>query len=207
MAMPPVVSADEWRQAREELLVAEKEATRAQDALAAATAAVADGRVRRVHLHLDIRRRDAARPVRRPRAADGVPVHGRRTRTPCAPAARTSPTTSPPWTCSPTAASPGQRCRTCRSSRSTGRRPSTAGRCRSTPRAARRSPTTAVRAAGSCSAPSCATATRSTGPTRPRSRGVDRLLFVNNMQDLAVYGRQEDWEDSPEGWPQHPTYG
>jgi predicted dithiol-disulfide oxidoreductase (DUF899 family) len=38
-------------------------------------------------------------------------------------------------------------------------------------------------------------------------RGVDRLLFVNNIQDLVVYGRQEDWEDSPEGWPQHPTYG
>jgi predicted dithiol-disulfide oxidoreductase (DUF899 family) len=39
------------------------------------------------------------------------------------------------------------------------------------------------------------------------SRGVDRLLFVNNMLDLAPYGRQEDWEDSPPGWPQHPTYG
>jgi predicted dithiol-disulfide oxidoreductase (DUF899 family) len=39
------------------------------------------------------------------------------------------------------------------------------------------------------------------------SRGVDRLLFVNNMLDLAPYGRQEDWEDSPEGWPQQPTYG
>jgi predicted dithiol-disulfide oxidoreductase (DUF899 family) len=39
------------------------------------------------------------------------------------------------------------------------------------------------------------------------SRGVDRLLFVNNMLDLAVYGRQEDWEDSPAGWPQQPTYG
>ena len=51
------------------------------------------------------------------------------------------------------------------------------------------------------------TATRSTGPTRPASRGVDRLLFVNNIQDLTVFGRQEDWEDSPEGWPQHPTYG
>ncbi len=38
-------------------------------------------------------------------------------------------------------------------------------------------------------------------------RGVDRLLFVNNIQDLAVFGRQEDWEDSPDGWPQHPTYG
>ena len=31
------------------------------------------------------------------------------------------------------------------------------------------------------------------------SRGVDRLMFVNNIQDLSVYGRQEDWEDSPEG--------
>lgn len=38
-------------------------------------------------------------------------------------------------------------------------------------------------------------------------RGVDRLLFVNSILDLAPYGRQEDWEDSPPGWPQHPTYG
>jgi predicted dithiol-disulfide oxidoreductase (DUF899 family) len=39
------------------------------------------------------------------------------------------------------------------------------------------------------------------------SRGVDRLLFANNILDLCPYGRQEDWEDSPPGWPQHPTYG
>jgi predicted dithiol-disulfide oxidoreductase (DUF899 family) len=39
------------------------------------------------------------------------------------------------------------------------------------------------------------------------ARGVDRLLFVNNVLDLAAYGRQEDWEDSPPGWPQYPTYG
>jgi predicted dithiol-disulfide oxidoreductase (DUF899 family) len=38
-------------------------------------------------------------------------------------------------------------------------------------------------------------------------RGVDRLLFANNVLDLACYGRQEEWEDSPTGWPQHPTYG
>ncbi len=38
-------------------------------------------------------------------------------------------------------------------------------------------------------------------------RGVDRLLFTNNIQDLTAYGRQEAWEDSPSGWPQHPTYG
>ena len=29
------------------------------------------------------------------------------------------------------------------------------------------------------------------------ARGVDRLLFVNNILDLSPYGRQEDWEDSP----------
>ncbi len=39
------------------------------------------------------------------------------------------------------------------------------------------------------------------------ARGVDRLLFVNNILDLTPYGRQEDWEDSPPGWPQFPTYG
>jgi predicted dithiol-disulfide oxidoreductase (DUF899 family) len=39
------------------------------------------------------------------------------------------------------------------------------------------------------------------------ARGVDRLMFVQNILDLAPYGRQEDWENSPPGWPQHPTYG
>jgi len=39
------------------------------------------------------------------------------------------------------------------------------------------------------------------------SRGVDRLVFYNSVLDLTPYGRQEDWEDSPPGWPQHPTYG
>jgi predicted dithiol-disulfide oxidoreductase (DUF899 family) len=38
-------------------------------------------------------------------------------------------------------------------------------------------------------------------------RGVDRVLFVNNIQDLLPFGRREEWEDSPAGWPQHPTYG
>ncbi|WP_433209667.1 DUF899 family protein [Dactylosporangium sp. CS-047395] len=38
-------------------------------------------------------------------------------------------------------------------------------------------------------------------------RGVDRLLFSNNILDVTPYGRQEDWEDSPAGWPQKPTYG
>ena len=39
------------------------------------------------------------------------------------------------------------------------------------------------------------------------ARGVDRVLFRHNILDLCPYGRQEDWEDSPAGWPQQPTYG
>jgi predicted dithiol-disulfide oxidoreductase (DUF899 family) len=38
-------------------------------------------------------------------------------------------------------------------------------------------------------------------------RGVDRLVFANSVQDLLPYGRKQDWEDSPPGWPQNPTYG
>ena len=33
------------------------------------------------------------------------------------------------------------------------------------------------------------------------SRGVDRTLWDYNILDLTVYGRQESWEDSPAGWP------
>ena len=33
------------------------------------------------------------------------------------------------------------------------------------------------------------------------SRGVDRLVFLRSILDLTPYGRQEDWEDSPPGWP------
>ena len=40
-----------------------------------------------------------------------------------------------------------------------------------------------------------------------QARGVDRLMFVHNVLDLCPYGRQQDWEDSPAGWPQYPTYG
>lgn len=40
----------------------------------------------------------------------------------------------------------------------------------------------------------------------PTQRGVDRLVFTNRIADLLPYGRQEDWEDSQEAWPQHPTH-
>lgn len=39
------------------------------------------------------------------------------------------------------------------------------------------------------------------------ARGLDLLFPPVNFLDLTPYGRQEEWEDSPAGWPQQPTYG
>jgi predicted dithiol-disulfide oxidoreductase (DUF899 family) len=38
-------------------------------------------------------------------------------------------------------------------------------------------------------------------------RGCESLSDIYRLLDMTPYGRQEDWEDSPPGWPQHPTYG
>lgn len=37
-------------------------------------------------------------------------------------------------------------------------------------------------------------------------RGVDRLRADFSLLDLTPLGRQETWEDSPDGWPQSPPY-
>ncbi|WP_390624325.1 DUF899 family protein [Fodinicola feengrottensis] len=39
------------------------------------------------------------------------------------------------------------------------------------------------------------------------ARGLDLLNLPALFLDLTPFGRQEDWEDSPAGWPQKPTYG
>jgi len=39
------------------------------------------------------------------------------------------------------------------------------------------------------------------------ARGVESLTDSYALLDVTPYGRQEDWEDSPTGWPQQPTYG
>lgn len=33
------------------------------------------------------------------------------------------------------------------------------------------------------------------------------LSLIEDVMDRTVYGRHRDWKDSPEGWPQFPTYG
>lgn len=39
------------------------------------------------------------------------------------------------------------------------------------------------------------------------ARGTEAILPLAHMMDRTCYGRQQDWEDSPDGWPQYPTYG
>ena len=49
------------------------------------------------------------------------------------------------------------------------------------------------------------------GPVRLADvfEGAHQLIVYSHMFpliDLLPYGRQEEWQDSPEGWPQSPTY-
>jgi predicted dithiol-disulfide oxidoreductase (DUF899 family) len=39
------------------------------------------------------------------------------------------------------------------------------------------------------------------------ARGMETAGNIWNMLDLAPFGRQEEWEDTPAGRPQSPTYG
>jgi len=39
------------------------------------------------------------------------------------------------------------------------------------------------------------------------ARGAESLTDAYSLLDITPYGRQEDFEDSPAGWPQRPTYG
>lgn len=39
-----------------------------------------------------------------------------------------------------------------------------------------------------------------------QGRGVEQLSHTFPLIDLLPYGRQEEWQDSPDGWPQGPAY-
>ena len=39
------------------------------------------------------------------------------------------------------------------------------------------------------------------------ARGTESLTNAYTLLDTTPYGRQQDFEDSPSGWPQKPTYG
>jgi predicted dithiol-disulfide oxidoreductase (DUF899 family) len=37
-------------------------------------------------------------------------------------------------------------------------------------------------------------------------RGTEQLSHSFGLIDILPWGRQEEWQDSPDGWPQSPTY-
>lgn len=37
-------------------------------------------------------------------------------------------------------------------------------------------------------------------------RGTEQLGYLFGLLDVLPYGRQEQWQDVPDGWPQSPTY-
>lgn len=37
-------------------------------------------------------------------------------------------------------------------------------------------------------------------------RGTEQLSHIFPLVDILPWGRQEEWQDSPQGWPQGPTY-
>ena len=39
-----------------------------------------------------------------------------------------------------------------------------------------------------------------------QGRGTEQLGYGFGLLDLLPYGRQEEWQDVPDGWPQSPTY-
>ena len=57
--------------------------------------------------------------------------------------------------------------------------------------------------------PASSTTSRTTFFTRysTYARGCESLTDAYRLLDRTPYGRQEDFEESPAGWPQRPTYG
>jgi len=37
-------------------------------------------------------------------------------------------------------------------------------------------------------------------------RGTEQLSYTFSLIDILPWGRQEEWQDSPDGWPKSPTY-
>ena len=61
-------------------------------------------------------------------------------------------------------------------------------------------------AAGSPSTCSCAMATPCIAPGTPTAAAPSSSAYTFGLIDLLPYEQQEEWQDSPEGWPQSPAY-
>jgi predicted dithiol-disulfide oxidoreductase (DUF899 family) len=191
MNLPPIVSADEWQAAHAALLAKEKEATRPRHALAAERRRLPRLRIDKDYVF------DGP-----PMSTAGLP--------PAATAARWSSTRSATWRTSMPATPRSRSCREPRSptSRRTGsawlddsvvllRRERLQSRLRRHDRGRRDvRPLSVFLRAGD-------DVYRTHFTNR---RGVEALGSVWTFLDLTPLGRQESWEDSPEGYPQTAPY-
>ena len=211
MKTPPIVSPQEWEAARQQLLVKEKELTRARDALAAERRRMPwlavekeyqfDGPKGRSSL-LDLfegrrqlivyraffepgvygwpdhacRRLLAGGRPGRPRRPPERPRHHARVRLARAAAGHRAPEGADGL-----------------------------GRCPGTPSPTASTPTSAW-TSGTAPTRSSATATSVFRTYFINNRGDEAMGSTWSYLDMTALGRQEEWEDSPEGYPQTPPY-
>ena len=219
MNIPPIVSSTEWQAARDALLAKEKDATRARDALAAERRRlpvvriekdyVFDGPDGKARLHdlFEGRRQLLVYHFMfgqtRRQAATGARCSSTRSATllTCTPAAR--PLRSCPERRSRRSRRTGSawagRSRGCRRSRATSTSTSVSRRRRPEPDVYQDGETFGL----SVFLRDGDSVFRSYFTTH---RGVEALGSVWTFLDLTPLGRQEDWEDSPAGYPQTKPY-
>ena len=211
MNMPPIVSPQEWDAAREELLVKEKELTRARDALAAERR-----RMPRMAVEKDYALRgpgragEPARPVRGPPPADRLPLllRARRGRLARERLPRLLVDGRPGR--APRASERPRHHARVRLARAAGGHRALEGADGLGASPGTRSPTTSTPTSASTSGtaptPSSATASRIFRTYFINSRGDEAMGSTWSYLDITALGRQEEWEDSPEGYPQTPPY-
>ena len=215
MNLPPIVSEQEWQAARDELLVKEKEATRTQDALAAERRRLPMVEIDEDYVLEDRRQGEPPRPVRGAPPADPLPLHVRaqpgRGLQRLLDGGRPDPAPRAP-------ARPGHVLRSClagadRQDRAVqgahgldefpGTRPSTAtstsilGVSPETPRVGEYQDGETFGLSVFLHDGDRVFRTYFT-----RGRGVETLGTVWTLLDVTPLGRQEEWEDTPEGRPQ-----
>ena len=210
MNMPPIVSPQEWEAARERCWSREGAYPRPRRARRRPPADAAHGGGEGLPLRRPGRQGEPARPVRGAPAADRLPLLLRAWRRRAGPseaagAARSSPTRSPTSRISTPATRRSRSSRARRSRTSSAGRRGWAGRCRGTRSRTTSTPTSAS-TSGTAPTRSSATASGSSAPTSSTTAATRRWASTWSYLDLTALGRQEEWEDSPEGYPQTPPY-
>ena len=211
MNTPPIVSPQEWEAAREELLVKEKELTRARDALAAERRRMPrmavekdyrfegpDGPASLLDLFEGRRQLIVYRFFYEPGVAGWPEQRLPRLLVPGRPGRPPRPPQRARHHARVRLARPAGRHRALEGADGLGRSPGTRSPTTSTP--------TSASTSGTAPTPSSATDDQIFRTYFINSRGDEAMGSTWAYLDITALGRQEEWEDSPEGYPQTPPY-